>query len=263
MIIKITQLYAVAIVLMIAFGCKKEKNSGEPSPVPSDVIIPNVDLKVFPVGFQVVSGNSFTIEGEVSDNEQLEKYTISIDNKDKKSILPDAPFFNWDTTVIATGKTDSFNYTINVPINTASGRYTITIDAIDKTGNKVTFSEKSIPIENAQDSKGPGSKPTFNPSPNSSFVISVSSLNNNRINYSFDTYDFESGVKMLEVKLVNSGNDSVYFEKLTELSGKMSDYTAGSVEFLSGWPKGDYYLSVSVFDLKNNQSGQSYSIEWK
>ncbi|HYG14633.1 MAG TPA: DUF4625 domain-containing protein [Bacteroidia bacterium] len=262
MIIKITQLYAVAIVLMIAFGCKKEKNSGEPSPVPSDVIIPNVDLKVFPVGFQVVSGNSFTIEGEVSDNEQLEKYTISIDNKDKKSILPDAPFFNWDTTVIATGKTDSFNYTINVPINTASGRYTITIDAIDKTGNKITFSEKTIPVKNAQDSIAPEFLPKLTPNSDANNVITINSANNDRLMYSVTHKDNQTGVKIFEIKLTSLANDSVYFEEVSGLNGNQYDFTGGHINF-SNLPKGDYNFTATLFDNKNNKYTETYTINWQ
>lgn len=242
--------FAVAFTLLLLLNSCKWENEDTLNTVPLEKIKPIGVLNSPSSDITLASGDNFTITGEISDNEALEKYIVNIVCLNKPQINPPIPFFNWDTTVYVTGATASFEHTITVPVNVASGFYTLFIEVDDKAGNMDTLSQRKITIKNSQDSLIPDLASTYTPYPNTNNTINLDGTSN--IEYSFKAWDYQSGVNRIELKLLHFGSDSIYFYNELKLNGSGFDNKSGNIPFLSNWPKGDYQLTAILFDTKNN-----------
>ncbi len=258
---KNTNRIAVAITLLLLLNSCKRENEDALNTVPLEKIKPIGVLNSPSSDITLASGEKFTITGEISDNEALEKYIVNVVYLNKPQVNPTTPFFNWDTTVYVTGVSASFAHTITVPVNVASGLYTLIIEVDDKAGNKNTLSQRKIALKNSQDSLISDLASIYTPYPNTNNTINLDGTSN--IEYNFKAWDYQSGVNRIEIKLLNLSSDSIYYYKELRLNGSGFDYKSGSIPFLSNWPKGDYQLTALLFDVKNNFVSAINKVSWK
>lgn len=127
--------YISIIVVFLFVSCGS--SGGDPEP---DRTVPVINIKSPNINTIHTAGNDLNIIVNLSDNEELTKYVITVffsGTKTTKSIEEFSYNSDQDTEVpVISGTSYSINYNVEIPDNTKLGKYKFIIEVQDSSGNK-------------------------------------------------------------------------------------------------------------------------------
>src|SRR5690606_1278095 len=123
----------------LAFGCKKE-----------DTEKPKINLEAPTNETVFKQGDSFTITGTISDNENLSQYKIDVhigDGHNHGKMASVLAEFDFEEIKDISGTSYNLNVAVNIPEDAEVGEYHIIVDATDEAGNQAVTVEIDFDLE--------------------------------------------------------------------------------------------------------------------
>lgn len=235
----------MSLAVLAFMGCKKD------DPPATDTSAPQITVTSPANDTEILSGNTLTITGNVSDNVEVNEIKIEIHPSDDGHTHEKAGATAYEEIRIIAAKSNNFtlNEDFEIPADAAAGKYHILVFAVDKSGNEAPFVERDIIVKSSIDSIPPSLSLTTTPSPNMENEIEISEANN-ILQLNILVADNDE-VEDLIIEIENETTGQIIWEKEIHVHSTNKSIQE-SVTFLPAWAKGHYHLHIKAIDATNN-----------